>query len=417
MLPPLTLLSLEDHDACDTGVLDGIRKAGRRARGAARHAALQRGVRNREHQLLESRIRDAIRATDSVEQFCDLRVNAAFTSLRERHVTKLQSTRRILDAFRSLADAPFTPQLQAPREKHWTVALSTTTAESIARAFFATRTNAALSYFPDKRTTRASAASRAAGHRRFEEPLANLAREALAALWNVRPDDGSVGRVVVTLQTQDVEKETYSAISQRVHMDNSSDLRSAEYAADPSGLLTNFFITSFCACALADSTVSLRGCGTVLLDGVPVVAPSAVRAAARQLEAHPSLDCSFEELLQTLETAAVHATTELLEGYESDELVGLGVGLRTPPPLAWTQSNRTTFHRSPNRDEVLHALEGDRPAMRGFVLVEVDSTAEVEEEEKEEEAYISPYAFSKHKTQSRMGHPLVVEVRLRVAAS
>lgn len=422
MLPPLALLALHDqeheHEACDTGVFGVIRKAGWQRRAQSRHDALQRGMSNREHQQLEARIRDAIRKTVAVEPFCELRVGAAFTSMRERVRTKLQSMQLILDAFKSLADAPFTPQLQAPREKQWTVTLSTTTAESIARAFFATRPHAALSYFPYQRTTRGRTALRTEGHLRFEDPLANLTREALEALWNVRADDGDVGRVTVTLQLQSVQKETYSAIAPIVHMDNSSDFRSAEYAADPSDLVTNFFITSFCACALADDSVSLRGCGTVLLDGIPVVAPAALRAVAHRLDENPSFQCSFEELLQTLETAAARATSKILGEYKPDDLVGLGVALRVPPPLVWTQSNRTTFHRSPNREEVLRVVDPDCPVMRALVSVEVDSTAEVAEEEKEdEESSTSPYAFSKYDAQSPMGFPLAVEMRLRVAAA
>lgn len=368
-----------------------------------------------EHRQLEVRIRDAIRNTVSLKQFCNLRVGAAFTSMRERVRTQLRSAQQILDAFRSLADAPFTPQLQAPREKQWTVTLSATTAESIARAFFATRTYAAHSYFPEQRTTRSTEALSTAVRRLFEDPLENLKREALEALWNVREDDGGVGRVTVTLRLQGVQKKTYRAIADRAHMDNSSNFESAEYAADPSGLVANFFIASFCACALADGSVSLRGCGTVLLDGIPVVAPAALRAVAHRLEANPSFQCSFEELLQTLETAAARATSEILGEYKSDDLVGLGVALRVPPPLVWTQSNRTTFHRSPNREEVLRVVGLDRPAMRALVSVEVDSIAE--EEKEDEEPHTSTYAFSKYNAQSPRGFPLAVEMRLRVAAA
>lgn len=423
MLPPLALLALHDqeheHEACDTGVVTVIRSVEWERRAQFRHDALQQGMSNREYEQLEAHIRDAIRKTVSVEQFCELRVGASLTHIRERVRTQLQSMKQILDAFQSLADAPFTPQLQAPREKRWTVTLSTTTAENIARAFFATRPHAALSYFPYQRTTR----GRTALLTKFEAPLAKLRLDALEALWNVRKDDGGVGRVTVTLQLQSVQKETYSPIAYSVHMDKSSDFRSSEYAADPSDLVTNFFITSFCACALADDSVSLHGCGTVLLDGIPVVAPAALRDAAHQLEASPSFQCSFEELLQTLETAAARATSEILGEYNSDDLVGLGVALRVPPPLVWTQSNRTTFHRSPNREEVLRVVDLDCPVMRALVSVEVDSPAEVAEENNEdeessdEESSTRPYAFSKHDAKSPMGFPLAVQMRLRVVAA
>lgn len=421
MLPPLARLALHDqeheHEACDTGV--GIRKQGWEKRARARHDALQRGTRNRQYQQLEADIRDAIRNTVSVQQFCDLRVGAEFTYTWERVRAKFKSARQILDAFRSLADALFTPQLQAPREQEWTVTLSPDTAKSIARAFFATRTHAAHSYFPEQRTTRSTEALSTTVRTQFEGPLETLKQEALKALWNVREDNGDVGRVTVTLQLQGVQKKMYRAIADRAHMDNSSDLGGEEYAADPSGLVTNFFITSFCACALADDSVSLRGCGTVLLDGIPMVAPEAMRDAASLLERNLSLRCSFEELLQTLETAAARATSEILGEYEPDDLVELGVGLRMTPPLAWTQSNRTTFHRSPNREEVLSVVEYDRPAMRALVSVDVESTADVEkmaeEENEDEEPQTRTYAFSNHNAHSPGNHPLAIEIRLGVA--
>ena len=325
--------------------------------------------------------------------------NAPSGNEDRRQETRLEEMRRktdLLNAAVKAASWPFEPQLMTCNEGVVDAPLlSIDAAKDLAAQYFAVKKAlpSRLAAAKEELTVQRGEVWTYLDGVEFHKEVAkgiqtrNVAKEALSALWRVWPDDGTLRRAIVRVFLRKVEEGHHDPIAAPAHMDDVIPRSSANvgttYGIAPADRHIQFISTSFCA-DLHEDAVTLRGCGTVVYDGVPVVPPERLIAVSNELKSTGTFDaCTERELIATLSGVLVHATIAELETYSDEDLRSIGIATRSMDSRAWSFENSLIFHRSPSPEEVLETVTRDesgkaRDSVRVFLaayIVDADAEA------------------------------------------
>ena len=386
-LPDLSGLRLDGPRTLDepepTGPLVSIRKA----RNAVRGQLIKVGIDSTGYAALKATIRANIKrlSKNSFDSGCTLAHMAnsmAFhykdeheeplSEAEQREFDTLQADRRerirlIRGALAKLADAPFIVQeTTGVPAAHLGHRLDASAAVGLASEYFESKR---LYQDALKGGKSASTAEDEAANRIVNSTDA-LIRNAVEKAFHFFPDDGSVQRLGIEVRLMNVDRKNHKpgGANEELHMDDVVGAIGTTYGLTNADRDIYFIITSFCADK--STNVSPRECGTVLLEGVPVIHPRSIRAAARALHETPRFNtlCTERELFATLGQLCQEATDAALSQYTEDDLQSMGVRKRSVPMLDWTYLNSMTYHRSPKSDEVLETARTQH-GMRGFIAL------------------------------------------------
>lgn len=386
-LPDLSGLRLDGPRTLDEPEQTGPSGAIQKARNAVRSQLIRAGIDSTGYAALKAAIRANIKrlAENSYDSGCELASKAnsmAFhykderetplSEAEQREFDTLQAERRervrlIRGALAKLADAPFIVQeTTGVPAAHLGHRLDASAAVGLASKYFESK-----QLYQDalkEGMTASKAEDTAANH--IVNNTDALIRNAVETAFHFFPDDGSVQRLGIEVRLMNVDRENYKpgGANENLHMDDVIGSVGTTYGLTNADRDIYFIITSFCADK--STNVSPRECGTVLLEGVPVIHPRSIGAAARALHENPHFDtlCTKRELFAALGQLCQQATDAALSQYTEDDLQSMGVRKRSVPMLDWTYLNSMTYHRSPRRDEVLETARTQH-GMRGFIAI------------------------------------------------
>lgn len=402
-LPNLSGLRLGGHGTLDelepTGVLGvpGAQSAIRKARNTVRSGLIRAGIQSTGYAALRESIRAHIRmiASITVDCGCDLVNNL---SIRQNPQRK-QAVSLMRAALSNLADAPFIVQeTTGVPAAHLGHRLDAAIASDLASKYFEAQK---LYHDPEQKLSMEQATMNI-----VSQPDDALIQNAVETAFKFFQDDGSVRRLRIDVRLMQLDSENYTAgINEGIHMDDAYGSVGSTYGLTAEDREPYFLITSFCADESAN--VSLRECGTRLLEGVPVIHPRSIRDAAAALHQNSIFQtlCTERELFATLARRCNEATDRALSKFTEDALQNMGIRFRSSPMLDWTYLNTLTYHRSPNRSEVLETAQ-TRHGMRGFVAIL--------KEPSDSEFGANPNERVFH-IKTPMNHPLTVMVELFVS--
>jgi hypothetical protein len=385
-LPDLSGLRLDGPRRLDepeqTGVHGAIRKAG----AAIRRKLARSGVASTGYAALKDSIRANIRKAAETNHDCgchlaDSTVNRArqrwgevnaertaeyYNNMKMLNAERSERIRLVREALTKLADAPFIVQeTTGVPAKHLGHKLDASIAAGLASEYFESKklyidaVKAGESYI----TAQGKAANRVVA--KTDELIANAVRSA----FQFFPDDGTVQRLDIKLRLMHLDSKNYvPGINERLHMDDAVGSVGSTYGLTAEDREPYFLITSFCADEGAN--VSPRECGTRLLEGVPIIHPGSIRAAAVALHQNALFEtlCTERELFATLSRVCQEATEAALQQFTEERMQSMGIRFRSSPMLDWTYLNTLTFHRSPKMSEVLQTAR-TRHGVRGFVAL------------------------------------------------
>lgn len=386
-LPDLSGLRLDGPGTLDEPEPTGPSGAIRKARNAVRSQLIRAGIDSTGYAALKATIRANIKrlAKNTYDGGCALasKANSMAFNYKDEHeeplseaeqaeFDTLQAGRRervrlIREAIAKLADAPFIVQeTTGVPAAHLGHRLDAPAAVGLASEYFESKRLYQNALKAGKSAS--TAEDEAAKH--IVNDTDAIIRNAVETAFHFFPDDGSVKRLGIEVRLMNVDSENYTpgGANEELHMDDVVGAIGTTYGLTAADRDIYFIITSFCADKSAN--ISPRECGTVLLEGVPVIDPRSIRAAARELHENPRFDalCTERELFATLGQLCQEATDEALSQYTEDDLQSMGVRKRTVPMLDWTYLNSMTYHRSPRGDEVLETAQ-TRHGMRGFIAI------------------------------------------------
>ena len=343
-----------------TGTRGGLQGAIRKARNAVRSGLIKRGIQSTGYADLSESIRAHIRmiASITVDCGCDL-VNKLS---RTREPLRREAINLMRAALSHLADAPFIVQgATGVPATHFGRRLDVAIASDLASKYFEAQK---LYHDPELNLSMEKATEHS-----VNSPDDALIQNAVQTAFQFFQDDGSVQSLRIDVRLMHLDRENYTAgLNEAIHMDDAVGSVGSTYGLTAEDREPYFLITSFCADESAN--VSLRECGTMLVDGVPVIDPSSIHAAAVALHQNDIFQtrCTERELFATLARRCNEATERALSKFTKDDLQNMGIRFRSSPMLDWTYLNTLTYHRSPNRSEVLETAQ-TRHGMRAFIAI------------------------------------------------
>ena len=375
-LPDLSGLRLDKPKTLDepepTGPWGAIQKA--------RRGLIRVGIDSKGYAALKATIRENIKriAKNSYYQGCKLSSNTVITEMELEEATdgdpapefpekmqrlredRKQRIRLIREALAKLAEAPFIVQdtTRVPAA-HLGRKLEPSAASGLASEYFEAKKQKLYTKEMERRIVKNTESGAAVNA---------LIENATQTAFHFFPDDGSVKGLAIEVRLMSVDSEAYnsSGVAEMLHMDDIVGGVGTTYGLTAADRDVYLIVTSFCADD--NAIVSPRECGTVLLEGVPIIDPRSILAQARALHETPYFDtlCTERELFATLGKLCQDATDTALAQYTEDDLQSMGIRKRTAPMLDWTYLNSMTYHRSPRKDEVL-ATARTQHGMRGFI--------------------------------------------------
>ena len=385
-LPDLSGLRLDGPRTLDEPEQTGVRNTIRKASNAILSKLARSGVNSTGYDALKASIRTylrkyavnnydcgchlantAVRHAMELEEAVDGDTTAEFYREMERlRAERSARLRLVREALTKLADAPFIVQetTGVPAE-HLGHKLDASIAAGLASAYFESKklyhdaVNAGKSY---------STAQGEAGNRVVEE-TDELIKNAVQSAFQFFPDDGSVQRLHIAVRLMHLDSKNYMpGINEAIHMDDAVGSVGSTYGLTAEDREPYFVITSFCADEGAN--VSPRECGTRLLEGVPIIRPGSIHAAAVALHQNALFQtlCTERELFATLAQLCQEATEAALGELTEDDMQSMGIRFRSSPMLDWTYLNTLTYHRSPKKSEVLETARTQH-GMRGFIAL------------------------------------------------
>ncbi len=390
-LPDLSGLRLDGPRTLDEPEQTGPSGAIQKARNAVRSQLIRAGIDSTGYAALKAAIRanikrlaknsydfgggcelasKAVRHAMELEEAVDGDPTAEFYHEMEKlRADRRERVRLIREALTKLADAPFIVQeTTGVPAAHLGQRLDASAAVDLASGYFESKRLYQNALKAGKSAS--TAEDEAAKH--IVNNTDALVRNAAEKAFHFFPDDGSVQRLGIEVRLMNVDRENYKpgGANEDLHMDDVIGSVGTTYGLTNADRDIYFIITSFCADKSAN--VSPRECGTVLLEGVPVIHPRSIDDAARELHENPRFDalCTDRELFATLGQICQQATDVALSQYTEDDLQNMGVRKRSVPMLDWTYLNSMTYHRSPRRDEVLETADpSSQHGMRGFIAI------------------------------------------------
>jgi len=385
-LPDLSGLRLDGPRTLDEPEQTGVRGAIRKAGNAILSKLARSGVDSTGYAALKASIRAYLRMSAETNYDCGCHLaNKAINHAMERwdavngertaeyydemkmlKAERSERLRLVREALLKLADAPFIVQetTGVPAE-HLGHKLDASIAAGLASEYFKTKKlyHDAVKAGESYDTAQGEAANRVVA--KTDELIENAVQSA----FQFFPDDGIVQRLHIDLRLMHLDSENYMpGINEAIHMDDAVGSVGSTYGLTAEDREPYFLITSFCADEGAN--VSPRECGTRLLEGVPIIRPGSIHAAAAALHQNALFQtlCTERELFATLAQLCQEATEASLEKFTEDDMQSMGIRFRSSPMLDWTYLNTLTYHRSPKKSEVLETARTQH-GVRGFVAI------------------------------------------------